>query len=284
VITVQDRDGGLIQAAQVYWDSAAETYEEVFSGTTIGKTRREAVWNELRRLFGRGKRVLEINCGTGLDAVFLAQQGVEILACDISPKMIEKARRHAAANNVGDRVKFIALATENLETLVDRSLFDGAFSNFSGLNCVEDLTAVQLQLAKRLKPGAPLLLCMMGRIALWEVLWFLLHGKPKQAFRRLREKTASIPKSPELQIYRPTVEEICSQFAPSFRLRRWRGVGIAVPPSYMEHWARRFPRVIALLAALDRAIGGLPVFRNVADCVVLEFECVGTSEWRGHSQ
>ena len=275
MITVQDGDGGLIQAAQVYWDSAAETYEDVFSGTTIGKTRREAVLHELGRLFSKNTRVLEINCGTGLDAVFLAQQGVEILACDISPKMIEKARRYAADNNVGDRVEFIALATENLEALADRSLFDGAFSNFSGLNCVEDLTAVQLQLAKRLKPGAPLLLCMMGRIALWEVLWFLLHRKPKLAFQRLREKTASIPKSPELQIYRPSVEEICSQFAPSFRLRRWRGVGITVPPSYMEHWARRFPRVIGILAALDQTIGGLPVFRNMADCVVLEFERVG---------
>jgi hypothetical protein len=43
----------------------------------------------------------------------------------------------------------------------------------------------------------------------------------------------------------------------------------------MEHWVRRFPRVIGLLAALDQTIGGLPLFRNVADCVVLEFERVG---------
>jgi ubiquinone/menaquinone biosynthesis C-methylase UbiE len=275
MITVQDGDFGLIQAARLYWDSASETYEDVFSGTTIGKTRREAVWHELRRLFGKGDRVLEINCGTGLDAVFLAQKGVELLACDISPRMIEKARRHAADNNVGDRVEFIELATENLKTLADRFLFDGAFSNFSGLNCVADLTTVQLELAKRLKPGAPLLLCMIGRMALWEVVWFLLHRKPKLAFQRLREKTASIAKSPELQIHRPSVDEICSQFAPSFRLRRWRGVGITVPPSYMEHWACRFPRVIGLLAALDQMIGGLPVFRSMADCVVLEFERVG---------
>jgi hypothetical protein len=185
---------------------------------------------------------------------------------------------------VSDRVEFLALATENLGTLTDQSLFDGAFSNFSGLNCVEDLTSVQLQLAKRLRPGAPLLLCMMGRFALWETLWFLLHWKPKLAFRRLREKTGSIPESPELKVHRPSVREIRSQFAPCFKLRRWRGVGIMVPPSYMEHWARRFPRLIGLLAALDQRIGGLPVLRNAADCVVLEFELVGTSEWRDHLQ
>ena len=125
-----------MEAAQVYWDSAADSYEEVFSGTLIGKTRRDAVWRELQRLFGAGKRVLEINCGTGLDAVFLAEQGVELLACDISPRMVELARRHAADRGVGDRVEFVALANENLGALGDRSLFDGAFSNFSGLNCL----------------------------------------------------------------------------------------------------------------------------------------------------
>ncbi len=48
-----------------------------------------------------------------------------------------------------------------------------------------------------------------------------------------------------------------------------------VPPSYMEHWARRFPGLINTLARFDQRVGGLPVFRNVADCVVLEFERVG---------
>ena len=272
--TAQDRDGGSILAAQLYWDSAAETYEEVFSGTLVGRTRREAVWRELERLFVKDMRVLEINCGTGLDAVFLASKGVELLACDISPQMIERAREHAERQGITNRVEFLALATEDLGRLSGSPAFDGAFSNFSGLNCVDDLTEVQRQLAKMLKPGAPLLLCLMGRFALWETIWFLLHGSPRLAFRRILDKTDSITKSPELKIHHPSVEEIRSQFAPSFRLRRWRGVGITVPPSYMEHWASRFPRVVGVLAALDQRIGGLPVFRNMADCVVLEFERV----------
>jgi SAM-dependent methyltransferase len=273
--TTLDRKGGSIQAARLYWDSAAESYEEVFSGTTIGKTRREAVWRYLRRIFGPGDRVLEINCGTGLDAVFLAQQGVHLVACDLSPRMIERARRHAESQLVADRVEFVALATEDLEDLEDLTLFDGAFSNFSGLNCVEDLEAVRMQLAGRLKPGAPLLLCMMGRVAPWEVLWFLLHGRPRLAFRRFREETASAGGAKDVKIHRPSVKKIRSQFGPEFRLRRWGGIGIAVPPSYMEHWARRFPRVIGFLAAVDRRIGVMPVFRSVADCVVLEFERSG---------
>ncbi|WP_158944887.1 hypothetical protein [Granulicella sp. S190] len=73
--TAGSAEGESMQTAQAYWDSAAETYEDVFSGTTIGKTRREAVWQDLKRLFRRDDHVLEINCGTGLDAVFLAKEG-----------------------------------------------------------------------------------------------------------------------------------------------------------------------------------------------------------------
>jgi ubiquinone/menaquinone biosynthesis C-methylase UbiE len=271
--TTTNRAGRSIQAVELYWDRAAKTYEEDFSGTTIGKTRRQAVWRYLERIFGPGDRVLEINCGTGLDAVFLAQQGVQLVACDISPQMIEMARQHAERQMVADRVEFLTLATENLGDLEDQSLFDGAFSNFSGLNCVKDLAALRMQLAARLKPGARLLICMMGRIAPWDVFWFLLHKKPKHAFRRLRdEETANAGGAMEFQVHHPSVKKIRSQFAPDFRLRGWGGIGITVPPSYMEHWARRFPRVIGSLAAADERIGGLPVFRSMADCVVLEFE------------
>ena len=34
-----------LQTAATYWDAAAETYSQNFSGTTIGRIRRRAVWN-----------------------------------------------------------------------------------------------------------------------------------------------------------------------------------------------------------------------------------------------
>jgi flavin reductase (DIM6/NTAB) family NADH-FMN oxidoreductase RutF len=44
--------GGLIQAARLYGDSAAGRDGEVLAGTVVGKTRREAVWGYLQRVFG----------------------------------------------------------------------------------------------------------------------------------------------------------------------------------------------------------------------------------------
>jgi SAM-dependent methyltransferase len=261
-----------IYSAQTYWDAAASTYEKDFSGTVIGKTRRAAVWRDLLRVFQPGQRVLELNCGTGIDAVFLAQRGVSVLACDIAPRMIELARQRVVDTALQESVSLRVLPTENLSTLHHEPLFDGAFSNFSGLNCIEDLSAVASDLASLLKPGAHAVFSLMGRFVPWEIAWFLAHGDASAAFRRFSNTTTFSREPGPLKIQHPSVKDLERLFAPSFRLLRWKGVGITVPPTYLERWARRIPGVIHALAGVDRAVERIPGLRSMADCVVLEFE------------
>lgn len=255
---------------QEYWDTAAGTYDEDFTTTLIGRTRRSAVWRQLDRVFRPGQRVLELNCGTGVDAVHLANRGVRILACDISPRMIQIARDFAKTTSAAGCADFRVLPTENIDLLSSEAPFDGAFSNFAGLNCVEDLPAVVRNLARLLKPRAPVLVNMMGRFVPWEIVWFLAHRDTKNAVRRLGGKNG-LSRGP-LKIRNPSVSEITRIFAGGFRRRRWKGIGIGVGPSYMESWARRFPNMTKALARADDWIGGFPPFRNMADCVLLEFE------------
>jgi len=257
-------------SSQAYWDNAAVKYDSNFSGTLIGQTRRLSVWRDLERVFHPGQRLLELNCGTGIDAIHLAARGIQVVACDISPRMIQIARQDAMTSGFEGSLDFRVLPTEELEMLASEAPFDGAFSNFSGLNCVEDLSAVSRNLARLLKPGAPLLACVMGHFVPWEIAWFLAHGKPSRALARVRDN-GTIVETGDLKIQRPSVQEMTRLFAPEFELRRWRGVGIAVPPSYMEHWAQRFPAVIRLLARADNLIDRLPLFRNLGDCILLEF-------------
>jgi SAM-dependent methyltransferase len=260
---------------QAYWDSAAAGYDRDFSGTLIGQTRRHSVWRDLDRAFHPGQSLLELNCGTGIDAIHLAARGIQVLACDISPRMIQIARQGAVQSGFEGRLDFRVLPTENLNTLESEGPFDGAFSNFSGLNCVEDLSAVRRNLALLLIPGASLLACVIGHFVPWEILWFLAHGKPGRAFARVRDD-GKLFEAGDLKIQRPSVQQMARLFAPDFELRSRRGVGIAVPPSYMEHWARRFPKVTRLLARADDGIDRLPLFRNLGDCVLLEFSRTGT--------
>ena len=53
---------------------------------------RGKVYAHVRRHVEPGARILELNAGTGIDAVALAQHGYKIHATDISPVMLERAR------------------------------------------------------------------------------------------------------------------------------------------------------------------------------------------------
>jgi len=256
---------------QTYWNIAAETYEQDFTETLLGKLWRDAVWQEIDTGFSSGQRVLELNCGTGIDALHLASRGVSVVACDISSRMVEMARHRAANSGFASRVDFRVLPTEQLAQLQTEGLFDGAFSNFSGLNCVKDLSLVKRELVSRLRPGARAYLCMLGRFSPWEILWFLAHGNAKKAFRKLHR--GSIPSAKgeiEVQLY--SRKQIVELFAPDFQLRSWKGIGIAVPPSYMDGWASRLPAVMKGLSWVDRMISRAPILRNWGGCILFEFE------------
>jgi SAM-dependent methyltransferase len=257
------------------FDALADTYDEVFTQSRIGQAQRAQVWSVFEQAFSRRQRILEINCGTGEDALFLVRRGIAVLACDSSPKMIGVANTRKAAEGVGADMEFRLLATQQLNQL-PREPFDGAFSNFGGLNCVEELGSVAVELAKLLKPGAPLVLCLANRSCVWEMLWYGLHGNRAKAFRRLRRDgvEASLG-SGCVHVWYPSVSDLARTFAPWFRLNSHRGVGVCVPPSYLEPWARRHAPALRVCERLDRAIARWRVFRSLGDHVLLHFERIG---------
>jgi SAM-dependent methyltransferase len=263
------------------FDALADTYDQTFTFSRIGRAQRQAVTREMDRVFRPGQRVLEINCGTGVDAIHLAANGVAVLACDVAPRMIEVARQRADKARLKGclraSIEFCVLAAERVGMLRDASSitqFDGVLSNFAGLNCVEQLSPLARDLALLLKPGARAVLCLFGRLCAWEVLWYLGHGNPKKAFRRLRpgSRPVHLADGATVPVRYVSVRELCHRFSPHFRLESWKGVGVAVPPSYMESWARRLPRVLDLAAYADQWLGHCPLIRAMADHVLLTFE------------
>jgi ubiquinone/menaquinone biosynthesis C-methylase UbiE len=268
MVSVPSQEAALPQA---YWNNAAETYEHDFTETLVGKLWRDSVWRELDAGFLSGQRVLELNCGTGIDALHIASRGVSVVACDISSRMIEFARRKAVSSSCASLVDFHVLPTEQLSSLATRELFDGAFSNFSGLNCVKDLSQVRRDLAFFLKPGARVFFCMLGRFVPWEIVWYGAQGKRNKALHKLRGDRIQVTES-GIEVQLPSRKELVELFAPDFQLRSWKGIGIAVPPSNMDRWARNVPMIVQGLGWVDRAISRAPVFRNWGGCILFEFE------------
>ena len=261
---------------QAYFDQVAETYDQAFTHTVIGRAERDSVWQELGHVFHSGQRILELNCGTGVDAIHLAASGVRVTACDISPRMIDIARRRLSSSRLGRLLDFRVLASEDIAALSDEGPFDGAFSNFAGLNCVEDLSSIARSLAELVKAGAQVLLCVSGHFVPLEIAWHLAHGRPRRAMRRFKHSgtVGDTTDDGKAIVHYPTVRTFARLFAPDFQLRRWRGIGVTMPPAYFEPWARRFPKAFELLAKADPWAGRLPGLRRMAGHALLQFERV----------
>ncbi|MFZ0816447.1 MAG: class I SAM-dependent methyltransferase, partial [Candidatus Sulfotelmatobacter sp.] len=148
-----------------------------------------------------------------------------------------------------------------------------------GLNCVQDISQAARNLAALLKPGAKALLCVVGRFSPWEMAWNLAHGKPALALHSFRRKPTTQGAG---LVHYPSVTDMRRMFAPEFRLQKWQGIGVAVPPSCLEPLAGMVPGIVGGLAKIDRYLSRAPVFRSLGDCVLLQFERLGDESPSGH--
>jgi len=245
------------------FDVLAARYEALWSATAIGRSQREQVWRWIDPLFRKGRRVLDLGCGIGDDALHLMGRGIAVSGIDASAEMV----REAKARGVEAR----RLAIEELHVMEGR--FDGAISNFGALNCVKRMEPVAEQLARLIVPGGALAICVIGRTCAWEIAHYFPR---KKAFRRWNVgqtvdfgsgQADDKKRSSALHVYYPTVRQLASAFAPHFRLIRWTGIGLFVPPSCISKFSHR-------LAALDRKVAHLRLARAMADHRLLIFRRV----------
>ena len=255
------------QAYPAPFDAVAARYDKTFTSSLIGQAQRAAVWSELAQTFRSGDRVLEIGCGTGADACFLAERGVQVLALDASERMVEITNHKILERGLQRRVQTAVLSGEQLDQVFAGKLFDGAFSNFGVLNCVADLAGIARGLARLLRPGGDVLVCWMGPHCLWEMASYTTQGKRAKAFRRWKSSgvRARLAEGAEIEVHYPPVRKLAAAFAPNFRVLSLRGIGVAVPPSYLEPWAQRHPQWLRICERADRFLGRCPGVRLLGD-------------------
>ncbi|MDI3339979.1 MAG: class I SAM-dependent methyltransferase [Sphaerobacter sp.] len=267
------------------FDAAAGAYDASFTQRPLGRLLRTAVWRHLDAAFRPGDRVLELGCGTGEDAVHLAQRGIEVLALDASAAMLARAREKVRAAGVAGRVQLaqLDLSRHSLEHVLVAAgsapgcgPFDGAFSSFGALNCLPDRRALAASLADWVRPGGRVVLVLMSPLCPWEIGWHLAHGQPRRALRRLTAGRAGTVAhtggGASTRVWYPTPRRLCAEFAPTFRPVTTAGIGVLLPPSYLAGLVERWPRAAAHLARLeDRIAGRFPwTWLNDHYLVVLE--------------
>ncbi len=137
-----------------WWNATSPGYQAAHHGELTG----DVLWGpsmpperDLRVLGPSvdGKDILEVCCGGGQSAVYLANQGARVVGVDFSAAQLKHAREFAASANVS--IRFLESNVEELGALADAS-FDLAFSAYA-LGFVEDVRKVFRQIYRVLRPG-----------------------------------------------------------------------------------------------------------------------------------
>ena len=211
---------------------------------------RNKVYSHMMRYVPQGAHILELNAGTGADAVQLAQRGYFIHATDIAPGMLNRLHEKVSRLGLQDRVTMEARSFLSLEDMQNVP-FDAVFSDLGGLNCVPDLTPVIQQLPGILKPGGTVTWVLMPHLCLWEIAE-VFRGNFSLAFRRFsRGKVRANLEGLNFDVYYFSPHQVIQWFGTKFELLALEGLSVLTPTAESKNFAKGHPRLYRILSWLD---------------------------------
>jgi ubiquinone/menaquinone biosynthesis C-methylase UbiE len=248
------------------FDHIAHCYDATFTHTLVGIYQRKLVFEALKLQINdlESHSVLELNGGTGEDAVYFAENAKEIISTDISKNMVGQTQSKICDLN---NARAEALDITELVNSGFKSQFDLIFSNFGGFNCLtkDEITTFFTNAIGVLKPGAHICLVIMPRLCVWESLYFLSKLKFKKAFRRRnRNGVLANVEGKGVKTYYYSTRDICS-FAHGFELVSSSPIGFQIPPSYLNSYFAKRPKTLQRYYKNDRSRLTKPRFSNYSD-------------------
>nr|WP_240732421.1 MULTISPECIES: class I SAM-dependent methyltransferase [Dyella] len=246
------------------FDSVAADYDGPRGNNELIQRMRATMWATVQQRVPTGGALLDLGCGTGLDALEFARLGYQVLATDWSPAMVGRTQARAAFAGLESRLLAEHVGTHQLDRIQDE--FDGIYSNFGPLNCVPDLRAVSRECARLLRPGGTLVFSVIGRLCPWEVVHYVMRGRLRRAaIRGRRGPTAVGMNKHTIWTSYYTPREFYRAFAGDFALERYQAMSLFMPPPYLVDYYRRHRRWCNAMGWLDDRLGALPLLRGMGD-------------------
>lgn len=257
------------------FDALAANYDRLELENDIRRLMRERSLDLLDRTFAKGARLLDVGCGTGTEAVWLAQRGRDVTACDSSASMLEALRRRALSGGVDIPARLMR-AGELVEMARERTdsgeaPFDGAYSSFGALNTESSLDAPVAGLSELVRPGGRIVLGIMNRWCVSETVTLLAAGRPRDAFRRHRRSLIVDLGATSVEVRYPSWPSVRRALRPHFRILRVEALLFFLLP-YQWRALRSHRWTLDTLARLDRLVDAHRPFAWGGDHVVVVAE------------
>lgn len=253
------------------FDLAASAYDSAFTHTPVGKLQRERVYKYLSPYLEMSEalNILELNCGTGEDALFMAGKGHRVLATDLSNDMLRQAK---AKSQPISNISFQQLDIKDLQTQAFPEKLDLIFSNFGGLNCISPSQFQDFvgSASDKLIKGGRIIAVIMSKKCLWERLYFLLKGNHGKAFRRRTKEPVEVEVEGKIistWYYDP--KEITNLAGALFSKELLKPIGFLIPPSYLNSFFKNKKVLLKTLSWLEKKLFPLGFLSAYADHFII---------------
>ena len=258
------------EQAAIAFSNQSAVFDELYSANTIIQYKRDRVRKHVLQYLKSHSNILELNAGTGDDAVFFAKLGHHVHATDISTGMQERLKEKVVNNQLTDNVSNEICSYTELSSLKNKGPYDLIFSNFAGLNCTGELEKVLRSFDALLKPGGIITLVVLPKFCLWEVL-LIFKGKFKTATRRF---FASKGRKAHIDGYWFTCwyyspKFICKNLKDKYNLVALEGLCSIVPPSYIENFAEKHPKLFSYLSSKEDKLKSKWPWKYIGDYFII---------------
>jgi ubiquinone/menaquinone biosynthesis C-methylase UbiE len=282
-VRTSQKDTGILEDDTHYWEQVGAAFGckagqyDAFAQNHPNLARMRAkVRAHVESRLPPGARLLEINAGTGADAVYFAKRGYFIHATDLSAGMVARIKRKIVLGDLESRLSAQQVSFTQLEK-IQSSQFDAVLSNLGGLNCAPDLQAITRNLPRLLKPGGLVTWVVMPPVCLWELAQ-ALRGDLRFAFRRFkRGGLLANVEGLTVPTYYYSPRQVKAAFGSDFQFTCLEGLSVFTPPADHKEFAIHYPRLYRLLVWLDDLLADRFPWRAWGDFFILSLRYVPQS-------
>lgn len=238
-------------------------FDQVYGSSVIVNYKRERTRPLLLKYLGKNAEVLEINAGTGEDALYFSEQGHRVLATDVSGKMLSRLEGKRGEQQIVTK----ELSYHDLAELKPQT-FDGVFSNLGGLNCTDKLDHVLEGIDEVTAKGSVVCLTIMPPNCWWEWLW-VFRGSPKKAFRRWEKSGA--PSHVEGVVFKSWYynPSYVIKNLQNFKVLKVEALCLVVPPEFWKRFVEKRPILLKILIKVEAVIKTWPILNRLGDYYII---------------
>ena len=258
------------KAVEKAFSKQSAIFDEIYSSNIIIQYKRQRVRDHLEQFLKPYSKILELNAGTGEDAVWFAKHDHTVHATDISKGMQEKLIEKINQNKLEKQVTNELCSFTELEDLKNKGPYDMIFSNFAGLNCTGELDKVLQSFSPLLKVNGIVTLVILPKFCLWESL-LLFKGDFKTAFRRFFSNKG-VKAHIEGEYF------TCWYYNPSYIIKNMKdsytvlsdeGLCTLVPPSYLENFPKKRPSLFNWLKEKENKWKSKWPWKSIGDYYII---------------